>query len=649
MQPGNQLYSVTVRECNISGSSRHFLDVIEASGSSPFMDSLIIYNCIFWLGAKSYALYAKKAETQFNTLKITQSTFSGPAEGSNRMIAVESSDGKTISLALIDHCTFYNSNSSRAVTLTNIDGAVISNSIVMNPVAISGHEGFGVYGENSVIKNCISSNAPPHIKDVNSTQCVLRNPRFVDPSNGNFALCKNSPAVGKASDSSNIGDPRWGVSTMFYDTSKDPYIPYKLPYTMAPTKTSVKVIWQTSEEDGPTEAVVKYGTSKDNLDQSKTSDEGWSVEYEGFVHCVTLTNLKPFTRYFFTVGDKNRQYSVVSSTVTAPKPCTPFRIFSISDQHGNPQWGQMQDTIRSFKPDVAFMNGDYVTSEGNDRRWNKYFFDAGAPFLSEVPVVSSIGNHETGEPDGRRWSTYYDYFHQFSHGESIDEITDPRGEAFFHFEYGDLDVIIININGDESSPDFLPGSVQYEWADSVLAECTHPWIFICHHEGIYTTGPHGHGSSNRKKFGSLLEKYAAQGKHIISLSGDDHSFEHLFKDGVNYVRPGCGSYKTYEQDSDSDDKKYSISYYNYTCFSILDVVPEEHTIRLTAYNLNNESFYSTTFVNDKMNLSNCDSDDPSDESSESSLLSTEQLSLGGRIGQIWLAAFITIIALAIHS
>ncbi len=41
------------------------------------------------------------------------------------------------------------------------------------------------------------------------------------------------------------------------------YIPYKKPYSMSPTTSSVKVLWQMAEETCPTEAVVRYGTSPD--------------------------------------------------------------------------------------------------------------------------------------------------------------------------------------------------------------------------------------------------------------------------------------------------------------------------------------------------------------------------------------------------
>ena len=630
--PGDAPFDVTLQSCTLSGFSSRYVRLYDDSQDTPYVDHLTIDDCIFYLVSGARGVDASVADKQLNHLKITRSTFDGSTEGSHRMISVSaSSSDTTIKSLLIDHCTFYHSAQARAVYLSHIDGAVVTNSIMMNPEEIEDHVGFCVYGDNSYMKNCISYQAPFYGSAGNRTACYLRNPRFVNHAAGNFTLCANSPAIGTATDGSNIGDPRWGVSSIIYDPSTDPYVPYKLPYTMAPTTSSVKVLWQMSEETEATEGVVRYGTDPDHLDKSKTSSDGWNVEEEGFVHIVTLTGLKPFTRYYFTVGDKTRHYPNISSTRTAPNPGTSFRIFSISDQHGHENWKNMQNVIRGVKADIALMNGDYVSSDGSERYWNKYFFTPGAPFLGEVPMMSSIGNHETGVPSTYRWSTYYDYFHQFSHGASLDPITDPRGEAFFHFEYGDVDVIMLNLNSDASSPDFVPGSFQYNWADSILASCTHPWTILCHHEGIYSTGYHGQAYSKNKKMAPLLEKYAAQGRHIISLSGDDHSFEHLYKDGVHYLRPGCGRDANYEQHKELIDYNYSLIYKQISCFSTFDVEPKKGRIRLTAYDIEGNSFYTYDFQLD--NISSFSDSESSVHSQSQSVQSKAEMSGCQRVGQ----------------
>ena len=585
-------------------SSYHLLRV---TASAPIHFS--VQNCVFRMGTESVnsyrTIYIDSAPTRVKSVRITDCTFDGGQYGTGRFIYVspgsnvEALDGS----AEIDHCTFYNSTDSRGVYPANLDNCHITNCIFMNPEERENTNSFAVYGSGSYVHNCLTFNAPIKVgTGASQTGCINRNPYFVAPDQGNFQLYKNSPAVNAGTDGSTLGDLRWGVSSEEYDNSHDPYEPYKQPYSMSPTTNSVKILWQMSEETEPTDAVVYYGTDPEHLDQSILTSAGWNVADEGYMHVVTLTGLQPNTRYYFTVGaNATRRFDKVCSTKTAPEQGTAFRIFTISDIHGNAckNWSNMQDFICSLHCDISLMNGDFVSSKGNDRNWNNYFFTPGAPFLSQVPLMSSSGNHETGDPFTFRWSSFYDYFHQFAHeGACEGDTIDPRNEAYFHFVYGNADVIMLNLNGDPSSPHFLPGSRQYAWADSVLSTCTRPWIIICHHVGVHTTGYHGQWADEPRQMGTLFEKHAAQGKRILSLSGDDHSFEHLYKDGVHYLRPGCGRDANYDQQKQLKDYKYSMYYRRVSCFSTLDMAADASSIALTAYDSVGNVFYTYTFLHD---------------------------------------------------
>ena len=582
-------------------------NLLRVTASTPINFS--VRNCIFRMGtaaANDYrAIYIDDATTRVKNVRISDCTFDGGVNGAGRFIYVypggnvEALEGPVE----IDHCTFYNSNDSRGVYPANIDNTHITNCIFMNAEERSGANSFAVYGSNSYVHNCLAFHAPVKVGTGGSqADCSVRNPYFVDPENGNFQLFANSPAINAGTDGTTIGDPRWGVSPDEYDTSSDPYIPYKQPYSMAPTTNSVKILWQMNEETDPTEALVLYGTDSTNLDQQVLTTDGWNVADEGYMHVVTLTGLQPNTRYYFTVGaSATRRFDKICSTKTAPEQGTAFRIFTISDIHGNARnnWSNMQDFICALNCDISLMNGDFVSSKGDDRNWNNYFFTPGAPFLSQVPLMSSSGNHETGDPFTFRWSSFYDYFHQFPHeGACEGDTIDPRNEAYFHFVYGNADVIMLNINGDPSSPQFLPGSRQYAWADSILYTCTRPWIIICHHVGVHTTGYHGQWADEPRQMGTLFEKHAALGKRILSLSGDDHSFEHLYKDGVHYLRPGCGRDANYDQQKQLQDYRYSMFYRRVSCFSTLDMSADASSIHLTAYDSVGNPFYTYTFLHD---------------------------------------------------
>lgn len=605
--PADLIYSCRIRQSTLRGYSSKTIRLYNTDQTKAYVDSLVIDDCIIQPSA-GRCLEATAADKQVQHLLINNSTFDGGPNGVGRFIYFNTAEeGLTVKSAVIDHCTFYNAQDTRCIYLGNINGAQVSNCIFMNPAYNADYKSYCVYGSKTLLTHCISYNADAYVRSGAQTQKLSsQNPYFIDAANGNFQLYKNSPAATMSWDGTPIGDPRWGVSSIEADRSGEPYIPYKMPYSMAPTTTSIRVLWQMAEETQPTTAILWYGIDENNLRDSIVTDQGWMVADEGYMHIVDVNGLQPNTKYYYQVGDAKRRSDKISSTTTAPERGTAYRIFTISDIHGNAKnnWSNMQDMICALQANIGIFNGDHVSDVGADRLWNGYFFTPGEPFLSCTPIISSAGNHETGVPQTKRWSSCYDYFWQFSHGISEDSITDPRGEAYFSFPYGNADVLVININGDKSSPQFTPGSKQYQWLEHTLAISSAPWIFIFGHVGIYTTGYHGQWSAEPKRIAPLLEKYAAMGKHIIYFCGDDHSFEHLYKDGVHYVRPGCGRDANYAQQTQLVDMNYSLYYNQVSCFSTIDMSASADTVSLSAYDLQGNVFYKYDFVLDATGVEN---------------------------------------------
>ena len=599
MLPGTTPYAVNLTSCSFNQYNSKTIRAYNSDQETAYVSALIIDDCIF-RPAAGRCIEASVAEKQVANLSITNSTFDGGSTGVGRLIYFLSTEGTTVESAVIDHCTFYNAADTRGIYLGNVNGAQVTNCIFMNPEYNADYKSYCVYGKNTLLSHSISHNADAYVRSgAHANNVSTQNPYFVDAANGNFQLYKNSPAITMGTDGAAIGDPRWGISEEEADRSNEPYKPHKMPYSMAPTLTSFRVLWQIAEETEPTTAIVWYGMDKDNLTDSIVTDNGWMVEGEGYMHIVDITGLQPNTRYYFQVGESaKRKCDMICSSHTAPEEGTAYRIFTISDIHGNScnNWSNMQDFICDLNPQLAMMNGDIVSDVGADRNWNSYFFRPGEQFLACTPTMSSAGNHETGVPSEKRWSSFYDYFWQFSHGESEDSITDPRGEAYFTFPYGNAQMIVININGDASSPKFLPGSKQYQWLDETLQASTSPWIFIFGHVGIYTSGYHGQWSAEPKQVAPLLEKHAAAGKRIIYFCGDDHSFEHLYKDGVHYVRPGCGRNSNYAQQTGLIDAQYSMFYRKISCFSTLDMSADAQNVLLTAYDSVGNMFYQYDFL-----------------------------------------------------
>ena len=570
--------------------------------------SATIDNCYF-IAKDAYFVVAKEngeqADSYLNSVTITNSTFNRTATSTseNRSIDIRHADNEHIGVAVtIDHCTFYGGASERGIYLPYVDGSTISNCIYMLPTKVDGAKSYCMYGENCTLSNSISFNAELYQHDAKTVATGVRNPYFVDAENNNFQLFKNSPAVGKATDGSNIGDPRWGVSDKEYDDSDVPLdeLVVKFPYSMRPTTTSLRILWEMNNDKE--EGTVYYGTDSTNLDQSATASTGMTIDGEGRVHYVDLTGLQPSTTYYYQAGQGTRRISGVNSAKTAPEKGTAFRIFTISDIHVNAckNWSNMQDFICTLDADLMMCNGDFVNN-GNGRDWNEALFTPGRPFLSQTVMMSAPGNHETGDPDKYRYSTFFDYFWQFSHDyiDGNDEIKDPRGESYFAYDYGNAKIIAVNVNGDKSSPSHLKNSKQIEWVENQIKNASQDWILIFGHVGLTTSAYHGQWPpEGRDAWRAMFEKYHAEGKKIIYFCGDDHSFEHAYKDGVHYVRPGCGRNSNYTQVTSLADAQYSMFFKSVSCYSTLDMSADGSQLHMVSRDSASNIFYEYTFLKD---------------------------------------------------
>lgn len=108
----------------------------------------------------------------------------------------------------IAHCTFYNNG---PIAIYNENNApLISDCVIANPTAENSER--CIYTKGGAIGNCVYYNTQAPRSGVEMTDVVNADPQFIDPANGNFNFRSTSPLVGKATDESNIGDPRWIVA-----------------------------------------------------------------------------------------------------------------------------------------------------------------------------------------------------------------------------------------------------------------------------------------------------------------------------------------------------------------------------------------------------------------------------------------------------
>lgn len=475
---------VVISGCTVRNYTNRFV-YVSLSGK---IESLTIDDCIF-IGADNSttnkAIYASSAHTQVETLSVTNSTFLNFNTGSNYFFRINCGEELVLMpVVLIDHCTFYNCYDRRGVYLYNAGRSTIKNCISAFSERRDDTKSFTAYGDESIVKNVISYNVDLY-GSAPKENIISKNPLFVDAENGNFQLYKDSPAVGAGDDGSDLGDPRWGVSTENAPVGELPYECFKKPYSMSPTTHSVRILWQTL--DSNPSGTVYYGKTPD-LGQKVTAETGWNVDGEGFVHVIELTGLEPFTEYYYQVGDESRRYETICTAKTAPEKGTDFRLVAFSDVHDNDEkiWQNSAPIMLGVDPDMWITIGDLV-NKGDMRTWNSAFFIPGESMLTAKTLTSVIGNHETmDKSDENGPTTYYDYFSVPSHGYiDTDERIDPRGESYFAMDYGDVKIIGCNWNEGKDDPSFATGSKQLTWLDEQLTNADSKWIFIFAHVNVY--------------------------------------------------------------------------------------------------------------------------------------------------------------------
>jgi hypothetical protein len=177
------------------------------------VDSILINNCLFHDGGAAINLskYGPEGKHTCDYFEMKNSTIYNISNTGNAAILVSSNNESTgaQNKVVLDHITIYNyANASYgAIAIRKSSDLQITNSIIANPT--SGLYAFYIYG--GTINNTLYYNAVDD-GDATHTNCLTDDPLFVDAANNNFMLQANSPAIGKATDGTNIGDPRWGVA-----------------------------------------------------------------------------------------------------------------------------------------------------------------------------------------------------------------------------------------------------------------------------------------------------------------------------------------------------------------------------------------------------------------------------------------------------
>lgn len=195
-------FSVAIEDCSFDQSASSGRAYYLSSGQT--IKNLTIKNCIFdgsSVEAGAVYVYGKVS----GKVSISNSTFTNHA-GAGAVYIKEATNAE------IDHCTFYNNGVRPIKSENDKNEVIVSNCVVANPSNEGAQYCISIY--RGTVGYCVYYNtqAPRSSSSVDQIEITEADPQFIDPANGNFNFRATSPLKGKATDESNIGDPRWTVA-----------------------------------------------------------------------------------------------------------------------------------------------------------------------------------------------------------------------------------------------------------------------------------------------------------------------------------------------------------------------------------------------------------------------------------------------------
>lgn len=348
------------------------------------------------------------------------------------------------------------------------------------------------------------------------------------------------------------------------------------PYLQAASATGMTIMAETSR---PSALSVEYAEIAPLSQHAKAAASAIST--------VSLTGLKPFTRYFYRVtaddGQGNTARSEVKSFQTLPGPAGAWAFGVLGDTQRNPDvTRRCAEGIFALRPNFMLHVGDVVDDGFAKQQWVFDLFEPCANLFSCVPVFPVIGNHEKNS----HW--YYDYFHL------------PAPEYFYTFTCGNAEFFMVDTNKDVSA-----GSEQYQRLEKALASSTATWKFTAHHHPCFSSDNDDYGDTEKGKPGApftqgepdlqdlppLYEKYGVD----IAFAGHIHSYERTWpilnmavnqKKGVRYIVSGGGGGNLEKAAPQRSWFSIHVKAGHHFCFATV----QDRTIQFKAYDLEGRLF-----------------------------------------------------------
>jgi predicted phosphodiesterase len=299
------------------------------------------------------------------------------------------------------------------------------------------------------------------------------------------------------------------------------------PYLQAPTNNSITIMWLTNQlclnwvEYGETE---KLGTKAQQCTHGM-------MNINSKINTVTLTNLKPNSKYYYKVFSKQildfQPYKItfgdtISSETYHFNTLNPrakeVSWLVLNDIHDQPESFSELIQLNQNKPyDFVFLNGDMFDYQTDENQIINHLLNPCSLFSTEKPFMFVRGNHETR---GKYSRNLLDYYYNYNKKE------------YYTFQMGPVFTIVLDTGEDKKdSHPVYGGTVNYDsyreeqavWLEKQMKSAAFknaPFRVVMMHIPHYHSDEE-HGTTEcRRLFGPLFEKY----KIDLFVAGHTHEY-----------------------------------------------------------------------------------------------------------------------------
>lgn len=266
-----------------------------------------------------------------------------------------------------------------------------------------------------------------------------------------------------------------------------------------------------------------------------------------------------------------------------PSDCDAELRLAVIGDFGNASQREkdVADMVHGWAVDYVVTVGDNNYPNGKastiDKNIGQYYHDYIYPYqgsygegATENRFFPALGNHDwnTGDIDA-----HLDYF------------TLPGNERYYDVEMGPVHLFVIDSN--EEEPDGRTAdSIQAAWLEAKMTASSAPWKLVSQHHLPYSSGAK-HGDDVEMQW-----PYAEWGATAV-LSGHQHSYERINRDGILYFVNGLGG--RWRIDTFDDPVPGSAVRYNQD-FGAMLITAADSCLNFTFYNRSEEMIDSVTLI-----------------------------------------------------